>query len=230
MLVLGVDACRAGWVAVRLEAATPGDPAVPTFAGAALAPTLTALPDWSSATTTAVDIPLGLLDTGWRAADTRAAAAVGPRRGSVFRVPPRQVWDEPEYAAANLCCRRLTGAGLARQTFGLRAKLLEANALRDAGQQLYEVHPELSFRTMAGAPLRYAKTSWSGVAMRRALLAGQGIVLPDEPGPAGRAAPDDVLDAAAVAWSAYRIATGRAGCLPEVPQVDRHGRPVAIWY
>lgn len=223
MVVLGVDACRTGWVAVRLDAHG-------AFAGAALATTLTALPDWGTADITAVDIPLGLLDTGWRTADLEAAAAVGARRGSVFRVPPRQVWDEPEYAAANLSCRRLTGSGMARQTFGLRAKLLEANALRDAGQPLYEVHPELSFRTMAGAPLRYAKTSWSGVAVRRALLAGQGIVLPDEPGPAGLAAPDDVLDAAAVAWSAYRIATGQAGCLPEVPQLDRHRRPIAIWY
>src|SRR5262245_7270596 len=105
MVVLGVDACRAGWVAVRLDVAAAG----PVFAGAALAARLTALPDWGTADITGVDIPLGLLDAGWRTADIEAATAVGPRRGSVFRVPPRQVWDEPEYAAANLSCRRLTG-------------------------------------------------------------------------------------------------------------------------
>src|SRR5262249_40877063 len=131
MLVLGVDACRAGWVAVRLEANT-----APTFAGATLAATLTALPDWGTADITGVDTPLGLGGQGGGTAAAEAAAAVGPRRVSVFGVPPRQVWDEPEYAAANLSCRKLTGGGMARQTFGLRAKLLEANALRDAGQPL----------------------------------------------------------------------------------------------
>src|SRR3712207_3556125 len=55
---------------------------------------------------------------------------------------------------------------------------------------------------MAGAPLAYAKKTWSGQARRRELLARHGIVLPDMLGPAGQAPPDDVLDAAAVAWSA----------------------------
>src|SRR5690242_448005 len=101
MMALGVDACRAGWVAVRLEAPAPEaapEAAAPeaapaavqtaSFAGAALAATLTALPDWGTAAVIAIDIPLGLLETGWRTADIEAAAAVGPRRGSVFRVPP----------------------------------------------------------------------------------------------------------------------------------------------
>ena len=40
----------------------------------------------------------------------------------------------------------------------------------------------------------------------------------------------DALDAAAVAWSAWRIATGRAVTLPGRPQHDRHGREIAIRY
>ncbi len=65
---------------------------------------------------------------------------------------------------------------------------------------------------------------------RRALLAGAGIDLPDEPGRAGRAAPDDVLDAAAAAWSARRIASGCACSVLEHPPRDGGGRPVAMWY
>ena len=41
---------------------------------------------------------------------------------------------------------------------------------------------------------------------------------------------DDVFDAAAAAWSAHRIATGTAQCLPTAPEHDAHGRPVAIRY
>lgn len=37
----------------------------------------------------AVDMPLGLVETGWRRADTEAAALLGPLRRSVLRVPPR---------------------------------------------------------------------------------------------------------------------------------------------
>jgi predicted RNase H-like nuclease len=87
----------------------------------------------------------------------------------------------------------------------------------------------VSFRELAGAPLAYAKTTWNGLAARRTLLARAGIGLPDDLAAAGRAAPDDVLDAAAVAWSAHRIATGDARTLPDPPQRDDHGRAVAIW-
>jgi len=39
------------------------------------------------------------------------------------------------------------------------------------------VHPEVSFRVMAGASLPYAKTSWAGQMRRRALLHTSGIML-----------------------------------------------------
>ncbi|NUP38908.1 MAG: DUF429 domain-containing protein, partial [Streptomyces sp.] len=52
----------------------------------------------------------------------------------------------------------------------------------------------------------------------------------DELGPAGRVPPDDVLDAAAAAWSAHRIALGTAASLPDPPETTRDGLPVAIWY
>ena len=40
----------------------------------------------------------------------------------------------------------------------------------------------------------------------------------------------DVLDAAAVAWSAARIAAGRAVTIPARPQRDPQGRQIAIRY
>jgi predicted RNase H-like nuclease len=46
--------------------------------------------------------------------------------------------------------------------------------------------------------------------------------------PAGTVPPDDILDAAAVAWSADRIARGQASSLPDPPQVA--AVPIAIWF
>lgn len=63
---------------------------------------------------------------------------------------------------------------------------------------------------------------------RRRLLASEGIELPDTI-EADQAAGDDVLDAAAAAWSAARKWRGEAKCLPADPPMQ-DGRHVAIWY
>ena len=221
--VIGVDAYALGWVGVELRDGS--------FGRAMLASTLYEIVVASSgATVIGVDIPLGMLPDRWRAADTLAADQLGPRRGSVFRVPPRAVWQEADFAAANRRCRELTGAGLSRQSWALRPKLLEANAIWERHPRLlFEAHPEVSFRQMAGEPLAYAKKSWTGQARRRDLLAGHGITLPDQIGPAGQAPPDDILDAAAVAWTAQRMATGKAQSHPDPPE-ESDGARIAIWY
>jgi predicted RNase H-like nuclease len=225
MRVTGVDACRGGWAAVSLTGTTPADtrPAVVTRS-----PTLAALGIASiDGEVTGIDMPLGLLASGWRAADRAAAGLLGPRRASVFAIPPRAVWEQESYAAAKRLCHDLTGRGFSVQAWGLRAKLLEANEYRETcGHPLYEVHPELAFRAMAGAPLADSKHSPAGRELRRELLARQGITLP-----ARHTAPvTDVLDAAAVAWSAWRIAAGTAATVPGEPQADDRGREIAIRY
>ncbi|GAA0803342.1 DUF429 domain-containing protein [Spirilliplanes yamanashiensis] len=223
MRVIGVDAYPLGWVAVELRDGA--------FLRAMLASSLYEVVTASSgATVIGVDIPLGMLPDRWRAADTLAADTLGPRRSSVFRVPPRPVWEQTDFARANRLCREITGQGLSRQSWALRPKLLEANTIweRHPGL-LFEAHPEVSFRAMAGAPLAYPKKSWAGHVKRRGLLARQGIVVPDEIGPAGQAPPDDVLDAAAVAWTAHRVATKAAASHPDPPEQAAAG-PVAIWY
>ncbi|MBL1095596.1 DUF429 domain-containing protein [Streptomyces coffeae] len=223
--VVGVDACPTGWVAVILRAGA--------FAGAETAGGLAELlPRVPDAQVVAVDMPLGLLETGLRQADTLAVSIMAPHRSRVFPVPPSEVWREEDYAAANQCCRRLTGRGISRQTWGLAAKLREANAHRDAGDyRLHEVHPEVSFAAMNDSqPVAWSKKSWNGQAVRRGLLVGEGIALPDELGLAGRVPTDDLLDAAAAAWSAHRIARGTARSLPDPPELTATELPVAIWY
>jgi predicted RNase H-like nuclease len=89
----------------------------------------------------------------------------------------------------------------------------------------------LVFAALAGAPVAESKKTWNGQAKRRRLLAGAGVELPDDLGAAGLVGADDVLDAAAVAWCAHRIARGQAAYLPaDHDQLDHRGRPIRIWY
>jgi predicted RNase H-like nuclease len=225
MRVAGVDACRRGWVAVSLE---PAGPSVTVRADASLAALLAQGLGADDATIVGIDMPLGLLEKGWRKADQAARGLLGPRRSSVFAIPPRAVWAEASYPAANQRCRELAGQGLSIQAWGLRAKLLEANQYRDrCGHPLYEVHPELAFAAMAGQPLVASKHTAAGREARQRLLAEAGIQLPART-PAGLMG--DVLDAAAVAWSARRIAAGQAVIIPGKPQHDRQGREITICY
>ena len=229
MRVTGVDACRRGWVAVSLEAPSPAAarPDAFTVAAVRVHGSLAGVLDGDQASAVGIDMPLGLLESGWRETDLAARGLLGPRRSSVFAIPPRAVWAQASYQAANRRCRELTGRGFSIQAWGLRAKLIEADGYRaSCGHPLYEVHPELAFGAMAGAPLARSKHTAAGRDLRRDLLAQAGIVLPR----VAHAPATDALDAAAVAWSAWRIAAGRAVTLPGRPQQDRHGRQIAIRY
>ena len=222
MRVTGVDACRRGWVAVSLEVSEP-----PRVEGVRVHESLAGVLNGSGAGVVGIDMPLGLLESGWRAADRAARGLLGPRRSSVFAIPPRAVWAQASYQAANQRCRELTGQGFSIQAWGLRAKLLEADRYREVcGHPLYEVHPELAFAAMAGAPLAHSKHIAAGRELRRELLGRAGLTVPRV-----RLDPvTDTLDAAAVAWSAWRIATDQAVIVPDRPQHDRHGREIAIRY
>ena len=214
--VTGVDACARGWVAVTLT---------PTGATATVAPTLDGL---GLTGIVGIDMPLGLLADGWRDADALARRALGRRGATVFAIPPRPAWQQPTYADANRLCRELTGKGMSAQTWGLRAKLLEADAYRRTSPaRLYEVHPELAFAALAGAPIPDSKHTPAGLAIRRELLTKAGLTLPARvPG----ASENDLLDAAAVACSARRIAANQAVTLTNPAQRADNNTEIAIRY
>jgi len=204
--VAGVDGCRAGWVAIVLE-----DGGFARAGGfASFAALLAATADCAAI---AVDMPIGLVARGLRDCDRLAQAALAGRRSTLFTIPCREVLELADYAAANALSRRLDGRGISKQAHNLRAKILEVDA--HAGDpRVHEVHPELSFLELAAGAALLPKKTFGGHSRRRELLAAAGITLPAALGGAERAAPDDVLDAAAAAWTADRIARGLARRLP----------------
>ena len=281
MLVLGVDGCRAGWIAIGLENGR--------FAGAKTHATFDeVMASAEQAVAIGVDMPIGLLDEGLRLCDRLLRELVGPRRASVFPTAPRPVVETTDYDAANTLCRDLTGQGLSKQSFNLHAKILEVDVAvrRDdeaakhhdrlplqekpkrhlarvmaertetreslrrfariieptgrtgkkqdpvplLGGRIVEVHPEASFRELDGAPLAHSKKTEEGIRQRSDLLEEAGIHLPRGLADLSGVAVDDVLDAAVVAWTASRYATGRARSVPpmELWQMVAD-RPIAVW-
>ena len=213
MLVVGVDGYRRGWVAVALRDGR--------LAGASIHATIAEVTrEFAAASVVAVDVPIGLPERGTRLADAAARAFLGARASSVFTTSIRTALEAPDYAAA-----RVVAPGTSSQAYALGRKILEVDAVAHGDERLHEVHPEVSFRALAGTLLPPKKT-WNGLQARRVALAAAGIALPDELPGAGVAGADDVLDAAVAAWSAARIADGRAESLP-AEAVDRVG---AIWF
>ncbi len=216
--VLGVDGARGGWVVVALEAGRFVECAVVTSIGDLVG---------DPARVIGIDMPMGETTPGARASDTAARAFLGPRRSTIFPSPPLAAAGL-DYDQARRVAIRLTGKSLSRQAWNLLPKIVDAAPHWASDPARFrEVHPECSFATMAGAPLPSRKQTAEGRAARRGLLTSCGIDVAPVRLPGTR--PDDLLDAAAVAWSAHRVATGVAFSLPDPPEPDSHGRPVAVW-
>ncbi len=222
MEVVGVDGTRGGWVAVRL---TDGK-----FVGARFFQMIRDLTQaFPQTACTAVDIPIGLPSEGRRRADEEARRVLGSRRNSVFFVPPRSVLDAPTFPEAARIARSL-GSFVSQQSYALRHKVLEVDLLA-SDRRIVEVHPEVSFWAMnKHRPLDHGKHTWNGLMTRLELLQAAGVELPTAIDNIGGASADDIIDAAAAAWSALRVALGLARSLPEPAETTRTGRLLAIWY
>ena len=221
MRVVGADVWKRGWVTVEVTGGrVTGVVSFDSFADL--------ITHHAGAVAIGVDIPIGLPTEPPRQADVLARRFVGPRASSVFNTPPRDVLEAPSYQEALHISRTRYGAGISAQSFALRHRIFEVEAARQGDDRLIEVHPEVSFCALAGGPLDYSKKTWNGQMLRRQLLATAGLRLPDTiSGPADRVPVDDVLDAAAAAWSAARWAADRAQALPE--RVDEPADQT-IWY
>ncbi|CAN5563430.1 DUF429 domain-containing protein [soil metagenome] len=213
----GLDGCKGGWVGVALNRGR--------FDGAAVAASAAAVVEALGGTeldVIGIDIPIGLpaLEaSSYRECDLAARTVLRGRASSVFFAPPLEIVSAGTYAEANRRARSRWGKGISAQAYYLGEKILEVRgtladdgALESLADRVSEVHPELSFAAMSGGdgdaePLALNKRSYGGVLARQGLLDREGIALSiDTADPVSKVQVDDVLDAAAAAWSAARIA------------------------
>lgn len=221
MAVLGADGWRGAWVAARLDGRSVSLSVVPDST------TLLAVRDVE---VVGIDMPIGLSDDGVRTCDVEARRQLPGRASSVFPAPVRPVLSTQSYADACAASIRARGKSLSRQSFGLVPAI---RALDDAlgdppDPRVHEVHPEVSFRALDGR-VTDRKASAPGMAQRvRALQ--QVMDVEDALAAAPTRFPViDGLDACAAAWSAQRVADGRAESVGDGVR-DARGRPMRIWF
>ncbi|PUA81121.1 hypothetical protein C7S10_11565 [Nocardioides currus] len=224
--VLGVDACAAGWVGVLIG--PEGRPTV--HVAESISALLELVRESADPAVVAIDIPIGLPDAGGRRADAEARRQLVGKGSSLFTTLTRAAYEAPTYELARAANVAATGGTSASaQAYALGPKILQVDAwLRGRpGVEVIEVHPELSFARMTGAPVLARKKDPEGALARREALREQGIEAPAwfrNP----TFAEDDLLDACAAAWSAARHDRGVTESFPAEPEVFRDGIPAAI--
>jgi len=248
--LVGIDGCKAGWVAVIGN--RDAVPSVGVFASFAAL-----LAAHSDDAVVVVDMPIGLPEfsqRGGRGPEALVRPLLGQRQSSVFSIPSRaavyadtdefttiEAWYAAHRRASDVA--KTTSdppRGVSIQAFGIFSKIREIDALLIARPDLcgrvFESHPEVAFCRLNGdRAMQLPKKikgaiNPAGMAERKALLCRHGYerAFLDQAPPRGAAA-DDFLDAAAMMLIAGRIASGKARPFPNPPLTDGFGIPVAIW-
>ena len=217
----GIDGCKAGWVAVVAEGDGRDTPRL------AVSPTLAGLFAAEGLDFAVLDMPVGLVaGPGPREVEPALRRRLKGKASSVFSTPCRAALAETSYAGASAANARAPGRRLSRQSFAIFPKMREADAAaRQLGQvRLREGHPEVSFALMAGAPVPSRRRRPEGLRDRLALPERAGLPVTALLGarPA-RVGADDILDAAALLWTALRFGRGQHETFPPVPVRDAVG-------
>ncbi len=217
-IVGAVTPCRPGWLVVsaKVHAATfaPEQPRVyKTFAH-----TLDERPSFA---VLAVSAPIGYADEvvrGGRTCDRMARRMLGPRGSTVRSAPTRSTVAGDETSL---------GGPLDAVTRTLLPRYQEVAAEMAPFRQrtTYEVNPELSFYQLNGdTPLLHPKRSEAGRQERIDILArrvpGIEIIAKAQ---IDDVRPEQLLDVAAMLWTARRIFARSAMRIPTEPEWDHEG-------
>jgi predicted RNase H-like nuclease len=227
MIVAGVDGCPAGWIAFKVE-----------LPSRVTSVEVIDLPAWlknrpDELASVGIDIPIGLLDHP-RGCDIEARERLGwPRKASVFPAPCRAALTGKNHAEASAVNRQKTGRGLSQQAFHIGSKIKQVDdAMTPERQQwAFEVHPEVCFwKLNSERPMQHNKKTEPSRNERLNLLRTE---FPDiqqhllnRPSGVGK---DDLLDAAAAAWTALRRHRSKAVPVCTLER-DEKGLSVAIFY
>lgn len=226
--VAGADGCRGGWILFKVNLGTMNHWVEKVTQ---LSSILTKRPDGLQCL--GIDIPIGLLDVP-RTCDVVARQKLGQPRGcSVFPAPCREALAAATHSQSSAINKRVTGKGMSCQAFGIVPKIKEVDDVITSVIQSWavEVHPELCFWAMNNSsPMKHSKKKAKGRAERIALLRQIfpriETLVADRP---NGVAVDDLLDAAAAAWSALRCHRGVSERLGG-DNVDKKGLAVNIYY
>lgn len=228
---VGIDGCKAGWLAFVYEHGQ-----VTFKLEKSLATLFAQLPAQSLVL---IDMPIGLADAKSpdRVCDKLARHALKPTRSSsVFPVPCRAAVFASSYEDACKNNIQELGKSLSKQSWAICPKIRELDELlqSDLSLDVRESHPEVVFSALNRAPLNAHKSTEDGLSQRLDVL--QNVVSQLFPAlqnalrvlPSSSIKKDDIVDAFALMVAASRPEFLRA--LPELADIDTVGLSRQIWF
>jgi len=238
-MILGIDGCRAGWVAASIDRNNKIE--ITLFRN------ITELWErFKRANLIFIDIPIGLIDVfskeKVRNCDVEARKILGPKRGSsIFPAPSREATRALSHKDA---CREnmlITGRKISMQTWNISKKIKEVDSFlletKRANYIIKESHPEVCFYALSGSPMVFSKKNINGVFERKNVLKK---FIPDldfilERGLSkynkSQVNIDDLLDCLALAVSAeLAFKSNNISRIPEIEQIDSKGFVMEISY
>lgn len=238
MNVVGVDGCRAGWFAFRVQRPTRRER--PRWSSHLFATIDQLWRECRGADLILIDVPIGLLDRGSEPRTCDAAARRRLRNGraaSVFPPPARAALNARDYRDACDRNERATDKRLSKQAFNIMPNIREVDAFlrtEDAARGVIrECHPELCFHAITGRATNHRKSTREGLEERLAALVS---VVPEaetmyahaiNSWPRRDVQRDDILDAMVAAWTALGWPDALI-TLPNHPPRDAAGLPMEM--
>lgn len=205
--VVGIDGVGPNWLAIQLDGLVIVD--------AVLVDDLDTVP---AADRYGIDMFVALGTSGPREVDRWCRRQVGKLTSSVFNAPPRSIVVDEGITSYDEARARIDPSwpGLSIQTWGLVPKIRDVRRfVRTRTAPVHEVHPEVCFAVLAGAPMTHRKKTWKGQRDRLAVLATAGLDMDSAVlDGVGGCPPDDVLDAAVVALTCHLAERDRASLAP----------------
>lgn len=235
MKTLGIDGCRAGWIAISLDEEN---------AGYWLLESDKELGEYFEAFDRIfIDVPIGLTEEEYvRECDEKLRETLGPDyQASVFNPPIRPALYAPTYAEASMISYETTGKKISTQAWNISPNikvvdqfLQDDEALRE---KVFESHPELLFQKLNGGnSILQKKATKKGLRHRLGLLKEQSKFADDffrdikEEYRRNQVDEDDIVDAMVLALFALRSLDEDLKTLPEDPPVDSTGLEMAVHY
>ena len=218
-LIIGIDGCKSGWFSIWENQ----DKSIHS----SVFSNLNELKNFfknESQLILGIDMPVVLSEVIPRQADQLARKLLSKKASSVFTAPTPEMLDQPNYEKASLVSKRLFGKSMSLQSWYLFPKIKDVQTMiHHEDMQIYEIHPELSFRAMNNEQvILESKKTQEGFALRNALLSMhfKNFIFEDIRNQYARkdVMDNDILDALAVLWSAKRIQSNQASYLPQAPE------------
>jgi predicted RNase H-like nuclease len=233
---VGIDGCRAGWIAIGIT-----DEGEMTHEIIRDEETLEAV--IQKAQKVFIDIPVGLNSEEYtRACDQELRDTLGSDySSSIFDPPIRPALHAPTYAEACMQSYSYTEKKVTLQAWNIVPKIRMVDQIlqdqEEIREKIYESHPEFLFmRLNGGNTLQQKKKTKKGLRHRLSLIENQHDDAKDvfrqlkEDYRRNEVAEDDIVDAMVLSHFAWRSRNEEVQTLPDEPPVDETGITMAINY